>query len=120
MSVGASHSRERAWVLGSSIVFRRNANYYGEAPFWDSVNWRVIANPGSRTAALQAGDVDLIDQVSTHDVALLQKDSKLTLAAPPDQRLMYIAVDSGRDVTPFAFDNAGKQLATAYLPALGR
>jgi len=97
-------------LLGDKIVFRRNEKYYGERPFWETVNYRLIANGASRTAALQSGDVDIIDQVSTRDVGLLQKDPKLVTVSPAGQRLIYLYLDTERETTPFALDNAGKPL----------
>ena len=97
-------------LLGDRIVFKRNERYYGERPFWDKVNYRLIANGASRTAALQAGDVDIIDQVSTRDVNLLKSNPKLDIIAPAGQRLIYLYLDTEREVTPFALDNAGKPL----------
>ncbi len=98
-------------VLGDKIVFKRNERFWGPKPYWDVVNYRLISNGASRTAALQAGDVDIIDQVSTRDVALLQKDPKLTILAPAGQRLIYLALDTQRETTPFALDASGKPMA---------
>jgi len=75
------------------------------------VNYRLIANNASRTAALQAGDVDIIDQVATRDVATLRADPKLSVVSAPGQRPIYLHTDSGREVTPCAFDLQGKKLA---------
>jgi peptide/nickel transport system substrate-binding protein len=97
-------------LLGDKVVFRRNETYWGERPRWDTVNYRLIANPASRTAALQSGDVDIIDQVSTRDVALLQKDPALTIKAPSGQRLIYISMDTEREPTPSARDSDGKPM----------
>ena len=97
-------------LLGDKIVFKRNEKFWGPKPYWDVVNYRLIANGASRTAALQAGDVDIIDQVSTRDVALLQKDPKLTILSPAGQRLIYLYVDTERDTSPFVTDNAGKPI----------
>lgn len=98
-------------VLGDKVVFKRNEKYFGEKPYWDVVNYRLIANNAARTAALQAGDVDIIDQVSTRDVALLKKEPKLTVASPPGQRLIYLYLDTEREPTPHATDAEGKPLA---------
>lgn len=98
-------------LLGDKIVFKRNERFWGPKPYWDTVNYRLIANGASRTAALQAGDVDIIDQVSTRDVALLQKDPKLSIVAPAGQRLIYLYIDSGRETTPLVTDNDGKPMA---------
>lgn len=98
-------------LLGDKCVFKRNERFWGEKPHWETVNYRLLSNNAARTAALQAGDVDIIDQVSTRDVTLLQRDPRLVTIAPPGQRLIYIYMDTQRDVTPFAFDNAGQPLA---------
>ncbi len=98
-------------LLGDKVVFKRNEKFWGPKPYWDTVNYRLISNGASRTAALQAGDVDIIDQVSTRDVTLLQKDPKLTILAPPGQRLIYLYLDTEREPTPLITDNAGKPMA---------
>jgi peptide/nickel transport system substrate-binding protein len=105
-------------LLGDKIVFKRNEKFWGPKPYWETVNYRLIANGASRTAALQAGDVDIIDQVSTRDVALLQKDPKLIIKSPAGQRLIYLYMDTEREQTPFARDNDGKLLAKNPLKEL--
>ena len=110
-AIGTGPYKLESVLLGDKIVFKRNENYWGEKPVWDTVNYRLIANNASRTAALQAGDVDIIDQVSTRDVATLQANPKLTTVAPPGQRLIYIYIDTEREVTPWATDLNGVKLA---------
>ena len=110
-AIGTGPYKLESVLLGDHVVFVRNENYWGPKPFWDRVNYRMIPNDAARTAALQAGDVDIIDQVSTRDVATLKKNPELDIRAPAGQRLIYIYIDSGREVTPNAFDLAGKPLA---------
>lgn len=105
-------------LLGDKIVFKRNDKFWGPKPYWDTVNYRLISNGASRTAALQAGDVDIIDQVSTRDVGLLQKDPKLTIVSPAGQRLIYLSLDTEREPTPFARDTSGAPLAKNPLKEL--
>ena len=105
-------------ALGDKLVFKRNPTHWGPAPHWDTVVYRLIANGASRTAALQAGDVDIIDQVSTKDVSTLKANPALTVSAPPGQRLIYVYVDTERATTPFAFDLQGKPLAANPLKDL--
>ncbi len=109
-AIGTGPYKMESVLLGDKIVFVRNEAYWGPRPYWDRVNYRLIANNASRTAALQAGDVDIIDQVSTRDVATLKANPKLTIVAPPGQRLIYLYLDTERQPTPFAFDLAGKPL----------
>ena len=105
-------------ILGDKIVFKRNEKFWGEKPYWDVVNYRLIANNSARTAALQSGDVDIIDQVSTRDVATLKADTKLTVLAPPGQRLIYIYLDTEREPSPLIADKDGKPMAKNPLKLL--
>ena len=110
-AVGTGPFKLGSVLLGDKIVFIRNDNYWGTKPAWETVNWRLIANGAARTAALQSGDVDIIDQVATRDVATLQGNPKLQVVSAPGNRLIYLYVDASREVTPHAFDLAGKPLA---------
>ena len=110
-AIGAGPYKLDSVQLGDRVVFVRNERYWGPKPDWDRVVYRLIANNAARTAALQAGDVDIIDQVSTRDVESLRRDPKLTLdASEPGERFIYINIDSGREQTPFATDLAGQAL----------
>ena len=109
--VGTGPYRLESVLLGDRVVFRRNDAYWGEKPAWERVDYRLIANGASRTAALQAGDVDIIDQVATRDVATLQKNPALDVSSAPGNRLIYLYLDTGRAQTPHVTDLAGKPLA---------
>ena len=67
------------WVQADRLVLQRNDAYWGEKPAWDRVIIKPISNPAARTAALLAGDVDLINNVPSSDVARLKQDSRLNL-----------------------------------------
>ena len=109
-AIGTGPYKLGSVLLGDKVVFVRNENYWGPKPAWDTVNWRLIANGAARTAALQSGDVDIIDQVATRDVATLQTNPRLQVTSAPGSRLIYLYVDASRETTPFAFDLQGKPL----------
>ena len=111
-TVGTGPYRATEAVVGDHVVFRRNDGWWDGKPAWDVVNYRLIANNASRDAALQSGDVDVIDQVPTRDVTELRKNPKLSITAAAGQRLIYLFVDTQRAQTPFATDLAGKPLAS--------
>lgn len=108
--VGTGPYRVEQAVVGDHVVFRRNERYWDQKPTWDVVNWRLIANNATRDAALQSGDVDIIDQVPTRDVPELRKNARLTVTSAPGQRLIYLHVDTQREQTPGAFDLSGKPI----------
>ena len=109
-AIGTGPYRATEAVVGDHVIFRRNDAWWDSKPVWDVVNYRLIANNASRDAALQSGDVDVIDQVPTRDVPELRKNPKLSIMSAPGQRLIYLFVDTQREQTPFATDLSGKPL----------
>jgi peptide/nickel transport system substrate-binding protein len=96
---------------GDRIQLARNDAYWGAAPAFASVNYRMITNDAARTAALLAGDVDIIDQVPTADLAKLRTDQRVTLSQVTGSRVIFFGLDHHRSgPTPFATDNEGKPL----------
>jgi len=99
------------WVPGDRLVLEKNPNYWGRKSSYDRVIFKPITNDPSRVAALLAGDVDIIDQVSPVDQDRLRKDSRVTLLSKPAATMMYIHMDSNRDQSPFVSGKDGKPLA---------
>ncbi|MBM3572824.1 MAG: ABC transporter substrate-binding protein, partial [Alphaproteobacteria bacterium] len=99
------------WVPADRLVLQRNGDYWGEKPRWDRVTIKPITNPASRLAALLAGDVDVINNVPSTDVARLKQNANFNLAQGSSLRVFYISLDSDREVSPFVTDKDGKPLA---------
>lgn len=89
-----------SWKRGAELVFARNENYWGPAPAWDRVIYRPMSNAAGRVAALLAGDVDLIEDPPTDDLANLKKNKKLYIEETPSVRVMYVAMDQFAEPTP--------------------
>jgi peptide/nickel transport system substrate-binding protein len=84
-----------SFALNDKTVLKRNPNYWGEKEPWDTVTFRVISNDASRTAALLAGDVDLIESVPTIDIERLKANDRLTIYSKPTGRIAYFGFDAG-------------------------
>ncbi len=111
MAVGTGPFRMVSHRNGDRIEFERNDNYFGPRPAWSRVTYRMITNDAARTAALLAGDVDVIDQVPTSDLAKLRGDQRLTLAETTGLRVIFLSFDHVRDdASPFVTDNDGKPI----------
>lgn len=78
------------FVPGSSVVYERNADYVprqepaewtagGKMMHFDRVEWKVIPDSATASAALQSGEVDWYEQVQADLVPLLRKDPNITL-----------------------------------------
>ncbi len=108
--VGTGPFKFVEWIPGDRIVYTRNDDYWGEKVGWDKVIAKPISNSSARVAALLAGDVDLIDFVPTADIERLKKDKNLTLNRSVSNRVIYLHIDSDRDVSPFVTDINGKPM----------
>jgi peptide/nickel transport system substrate-binding protein len=96
------------WKRGSELVLARNDAYWGARPAWAKVTFKPLTNAASRVAALLAGDVDLIEDPPTADLAKLRKDPKLSLAQAVSSRVIYIALDQHAEPSPGIPDAKGR------------
>jgi peptide/nickel transport system substrate-binding protein len=109
--VGTGPYKFGEWKNGDRLTMTRNEAYWGTKPAYDKVTFRFIPKDAPRVAALLAGDVDLIDQVPPSDVKSLKSNAKIALHSTPSTRLVYLALDSDRDESPFVTDAGGKPLS---------
>ncbi|MBY0338119.1 MAG: ABC transporter substrate-binding protein [Acetobacteraceae bacterium] len=110
-AIGTGPYRLSAFRSGDRVELVRNDAFWGEREPWARVNVRFLLNDGSRTAALLAGDVDLIEQIPTNDIARLRRDARLAVTEIPSLRTVFISPDWSRDgAHPLITDNAGQPL----------
>ena len=98
------------WLPGQRLVMKRFPQYWGAQPDFENVTLRYISRDASRLAALLAGDVDMIDEVSPDGAKQLKTNAKVRVFSIGSTRLVYLALDSDRDQSPFITDAAGKPL----------
>ncbi|GGJ32465.1 ABC transporter substrate-binding protein [Neoroseomonas lacus] len=110
-AIGTGPYRLVSYSSGDRIEMARNDAWFGPAQPWTRVNYRIVNNDAARTAAMLAGDLDLIEQVPTSDLARLRRDPRVTVTEIPSLRTVYMAPDYSRDGgTPLITDNAGQTL----------
>ncbi len=105
-AIGTGPYRLTAFVPGDRVALARNDGYWGGRPRWQNVVFRIVTGDAPRIAALRAGDLDIVENVPTGDVAQLRKDGKIRLSTVASNRIMYIHLDSDRMQSPFVRDNA--------------
>lgn len=98
------------YTPGDRVQMRRNDTFWGERAEWDKVNYRYISNPAARTAALLAGDVDVIDKVSFSDFGNLEKNPKVKVWSYPGLRVLLLQPSFNPGPTKYVTDEAGKPL----------
>lgn len=109
-AIGTGPYKFVEWVPGNRLVLARNDSYWGPKPDWAKVIMRPITNNAARVAALLAGDVDVIENVPTADLAKLKANPAVHVVETVSNRVIYLHLDSNRDQSPFVFDNDGKPL----------
>ncbi|MBR0645785.1 ABC transporter substrate-binding protein [Plastoroseomonas hellenica] len=111
-AVGTGPYRLVSYANGDRTELARNDAYWGQRQPWARVSYRIMANDGARSAALLAGDVDVIDQVPSTDLERLGRDQRVVLSRIQGLRVIYLQADFSRSANvPFVTDNAGQPLA---------
>ncbi len=110
-AVGTGPYKFVSYSPGDRTVFERSPSYYGPRPLWDKVNYRFVSNGAARTAALLAGDVDVIDKVAVTDVEKLRKTASVSVYTYPGLRVLLLQPSLRPGLNEFITDNAGKPLA---------
>jgi peptide/nickel transport system substrate-binding protein len=110
-AIGTGPYRLASYRSGDRVELVRHEAYWGEREPWARVTIRFLLNDGARTAALLSGDVDLIEQIPTSDLARLRRDPKLVVTESPSTRTVFLSPDYSRTgPTPLVTDNAGTPL----------
>ncbi|MGK7863332.1 ABC transporter substrate-binding protein [Falsiroseomonas sp. E2-1-a4] len=110
--IGTGPFRHVSWQPGSPYVMERNPAFAGTAPAFQRVEFRPIANTGARVAALQAGDVDMIEIVPPDHFARFKSEAaRFTTAESPSNRLIFLTLDSDREDSPHIRGRDGARIA---------
>ncbi|MBP6777830.1 MAG: ABC transporter substrate-binding protein [Piscinibacter sp.] len=97
-----------AWQPDQKITMAVNADWWDKpAGNVTEVVYTPIKSDPTRVAALLSGDVDMLTDLPTQDVARLRADSKLKILDGPEVRTIYIALDQGSDELKYS-DVKGK------------
>ena len=110
-AIGTGPYRFISFNPGDRIEMERFDDYWGEKPHWKHVTYRIISNDASRTAALLAGDVGIIEFVPPADLPSLRKDPRVSLAEIVSNRSIYLWLDHAHDgPSPFVTGPNGEVL----------
>ena len=111
-AIGTGPYRFRQWVPNDHLTLDANPAWWGGKPTFEKITLKFIPNNATRTAALLSGQVDLIDGVQPADVPRLSTASNTHVFSIPSVRLVYLALDSTRETSPFVTAADGKPLDT--------
>lgn len=108
--IGTGPYRFTGSAPGDKVTWTAYPGYWGGKPEFDTVTVKFIANPASRSAALLSAAVDVIEQIPPSDIGIFKDRADMTLFDAVSTRVVYIAMDQGRDESPFLTDKDGKPL----------
>jgi peptide/nickel transport system substrate-binding protein len=109
--VGTGPFRFVRYARGERVELARHDGYWNARPPWDTVTLRILPSDPVRTAALLAGDIDVIEHVPTADIARLRKDPNLRLEQTTSWRTIFLHVDQYRKQPPTLTMKDGRPLA---------
>jgi peptide/nickel transport system substrate-binding protein len=93
--VGCGPFRFARWESQQSLEIRANDDYFLGRPHLDRVVFRVIPDRTSMVTQLETGEIDVMENVSPHEVERLRKTAKhLRVEAFEDRNYTYIGWDS--------------------------
>ena len=113
-AIGTGPYRFVDYVPGDRIVLQRNDDYWGDQPEWEQVTLKAITSAPSRVAALLAGDVDMIEGVPTADIPRLRDNPDVVLSQGVSNRVIYLHIDSDREVTPMVTAKDGSEIPNPF------
>jgi peptide/nickel transport system substrate-binding protein len=109
-AIGTGPYRLVRFAKGDRIELARFDGWWGGKTPWQRVTMRLLPQNAARVAALLAGDVNVIEAVPTADIARLKQDKRFGVFRQVADRMIYIHLDSHRDVSPFVTDRDGHPL----------
>lgn len=109
--VGTGPYRYLRYQRGDRLELARNELWWGKAPAWDKVTLRIVPADPSRTAALLAGELDVIEHVPSADIKNINKNKDLNVTQTTSWRTILLHLDQYRTQPPGVTDNDGKALA---------
>jgi len=110
-AIGTGPYKLARYVKSDRVEFVRNDAWWGGKTPWEKVTLRILPQDAPRVAALLSGDVHVIENVPTADVAMLRTNKQLTMYRTVADRLIYLHLDSDRDASPMVTDRSGAPLA---------
>lgn len=108
-SVGTGPYKLVSWEPKGDLVLERNDDYWRGVGAWEKVVRKEIPNDSSRLAALKAGQVDIINYVSSIDYLAVQNDPSVDAVIGDSVYVMNLQLDQ-REKTPGVRGKDGSEL----------
>ena len=109
-AIGTGPYKFVSYQLGGNFVMTRNDDYWGTKTQIKEVIFRKVTEDAARLAALEAGQADLVNNVPIHEVARLQRSSRVRVERVEGLRMFFLVLNPAHK----PFDNKLVRLAANY------
>ena len=89
------------WSRGEQISLQANADYYGDIPAIENIEFNFIPEPSALVVALETGEADAIMRVPPQDIARLEENEDIEVVFESSVRQIYLGFNNTRE----PFDN---------------
>jgi len=87
----------KEYVADDHVTVTRNANYWGEPPFYDEVNFRIVPDAATRESLMLAGQVDMAVLPPLTDLPALEANPDVQVIKAATNRIIYIGINVTND-----------------------
>jgi peptide/nickel transport system substrate-binding protein len=96
--VGTGPFTFKEWTRNNSITLAKNPDYWMKGkPYLDQVIFQVIPENSSRLAALQSGEIDVLDGLNPIDTTTVESTDGLELLKRPSFNIGYMAFNMEKE-----------------------
>ncbi len=81
---------------GQHLLVEQNPDYWGQKLNFKRLRWRFIPEDGTRVAALEAGEVMMVNNVPPDQLPRLKDNKNLEVTVSRTNRVMFVNIDTRR------------------------
>jgi peptide/nickel transport system substrate-binding protein len=85
-----------SFTPSDSLVMARNDEWWGEAPAFESITWRIIPEPGTQLTALETGEIHVVSTVALDSLESVDSSPNTKVISGQSSFLHFIALRSDR------------------------
>lgn len=111
--VGTGPYQLAEYQKGDHVLLKRNPDYWGTAPSYDSQMFKIVPEAASRESLVKAGQADVAFAPPPNDIAALRNDPNLKVDMLPSDRTIFVSINT-RDTKQPLLQNQTVRQALNY------
>ena len=87
-----------SWNRGEKILLKKNENYFGKIPYFETILIKIVPEAMNRTIMLETGEADIAIAISPIDEKIIEKNMDLNLLKRVSISYTYIGLNMKKDI----------------------